>query len=1311
MPAPQFDLYLRPVPSKKVRYRCLLLKTNEGQTPSLPARGEEIRLRLGPVTGHFLPFQDLPGETPHKLPAIEAREASEGWLTLCPFAKLAGSGEPTDKVVSALQGQKEPVLGLFLAYCADARSDGGNGLLAHYLGARARRNDAQLVLLASECVFEIETSGSVVDWLPADHQEGCYLVEDRLTVGGASAALRVHVAVSGTARFDPVSIAAQQTQDGVELTIRNPPQDKSIDPAKHWVRLHRAEGLIPPPELPMLRAYLLGGLDPQHQSGDSIPAVSPIRIVDPIPAGALVGKQVHYRVDVVNLTGQVRCSGSVTLLRERMDPPRPPREPRATLDATGSRSLIRIRFGLPDPAGGAPEPLDALTIDVYAEERELDECGYYGDDDDQALWESLIEADLDYDPEAAAEKPAWSPRSLAGRFDRDGLQEVATVRGADLTKFEGNEAELKLGESPTDDLPWLRRGRGYRLHVGISRTVLAGAPPRSVLSRCRHELLLKRTSESGTPPVPQPVFQLERFWDSLPTGKGRALPCDRWEAAIVPGDSKTPTTVSIQLQHPSAGAQPAPAETVRSAETSPADAIPLGGYRIWWRDVVAQGEPARFFATDTFAVLPDHIASYQPVQLECGGGWAGIWSRLLNPKTNPTEGPTDSKATGPDRLHRLETWLQNALPVTKKPFRLRGAEFSGSTGDSVSATSEKSHPRFEFLLDFDASQAGGSAQDPYHWVIHARVLTVLRELGYTRDLVVKKWALPQLHEWLKNVPETNAFDPQKIGFRCYVVIGQCDGIQKVPLATVRLAVLPEPGHPFYEALATPQKETHLERNRQKLVEALGLKPKESDKSGTESAKACLAESAPGILLMLLTDRSPAPRYVTMDAQRRVELPWNELTDLWHHDLEFIVERLSRYERLGSAPVREPAAPAAAPAREAEPDWPSQESEKRAVVVPRRQELKDKPFLLPVMHRLQTRVAFQILDTRERFAAAASVLSRVRSGVHFVHLSPRFRRRAEDESRYRRLPPVDLAALKPSVSTQLSKEALDLQGAARWYVQPADTEPTNPCQRYFCELVTSRTESWLSGEGDPTDQRLCLPGGEEAIVPVTHADVVEIPHAPYYLEYELEAWLSADGVKGPSSKAVQSRRPAGLGLVRCPSVVWMIEEGQEDTRRLEIELWPSLLGSHLTKQEWAQSEWMRKKQPDWHCQPDLDLVYHFWINVGDESQIKLQPFLSIDARPREDDKKPPNAAWSNCCQYDNYERKKEEKIDLRSHPSGKLGVTISIPVLKSHPLGQVLVRLDETISAEPVLNFLFLTLERGSQQTPRPLPLPLEISRY
>jgi len=464
--------------------------------------------------------------------------------------------------------------------------------------------------------------------------------------------------------------------------------------------LGRSSGAVPMAEPPVVAASYLGlavsGFELEDGTLVSPPGERrPLRIADHLAPDSFAGEQLNYELRILNQFGQPIAAVAVPLLRERFDPPPVASEPVARMvfpDAGPCTLVIEAHYpGLENqlprhlniPAAGrlteaqAEEAREhiakAFHAELFLQERRLDECGFYGDDDDIALLEGLRQADPSFDPRAEADQSsplAGDPLEeyLRGRFDREGLTE-APVPAPVWEWIEAKKEEkadtppkrrsLRLRweipvEKPGESPAWFRALRGYHFHVGLRRDGITNREVRAALAACRHELCI------GGVPVSDPeaggekigdqphsrtsVFQLE--WFAAPTlehdiaeGSRRFLRHDRFHLALLerseqsaemprethrrqdrvdairerePGD--LPLGVQLVYSHPVLGS----AEFADAAVPPGPDTAPIGGVRILVRDQAARGQALPFRVADTVQALPRAVALYRPVQIEAG---------------------------------------------------------------------------------------------------------------------------------------------------------------------------------------------------------------------------------------------------------------------------------------------------------------------------------------------------------------------------------------------------------------------------------------------------------------------------------------------------------------------------------------------------------------------------------------------------------------------------------------------------------------------------------------------------------------------
>ena len=722
------------------------------------------------------------------------------------LGKLLDDDEGLQSVASARNAKE------FLLYLVEAfRFDSS-------LEDFARLGDPEMLACLSHLVFEIHTND--------EEEQKALLKHDKWQSGKvhiASYPAKLDEAESGYAAVGSdvplrlpqpprpllpaapppvIPIQPVQRADGVYFRLTNAKEfytlrdgEAAAQPDEELkILLHRSEGDIPLENPPVIAASYFGfrglRIDDAMPGGAVVDAPESgatldrtFHAIDQLSAGEFVGRQLHYVLEVIDGFGLVRGTSAVTLLRQRFDSPPPAGNAIATLAvsvaAAGAVTLIveaeytnAALTGLALPAEDAQDEVTAhwaqaldheYEVEVFLQERPLDECGFYGDDDDFALMEGLRQADALYDPKAAADTRSPIPghpmeEHLRGRYDHAGLTQAplpATLKWLPRRK---KEPHAPAGAKPQElacvrlewslDLAasgWMHEYRGYHFYAGLRRKRSAEVNIRAPLSPCTHRL---QFVAAPAEPVAIDVFQLEIFSFEIapdaglrqrflhhdcfspvllrriddvdePEGKGFApasLP-----KSLTADDG--PVVVELDFTHPAAG-HPDFNGTIVNADGTRANAppLPVGGVRILVRDRTADAEPAPFLTAETIQVLPRTVALYRPIAIEHGLALRPLRTDLdaksafAPPNTVETSGLAESEETvrcfGPrgvvDRL-RIELRAQ-VRKIQEAARKASGGTEAGAnlevfrerSFDAAAWNSEKEEP---VAGAFDAQQA------------------------------------------------------------------------------------------------------------------------------------------------------------------------------------------------------------------------------------------------------------------------------------------------------------------------------------------------------------------------------------------------------------------------------------------------------------------------------------------------------------------------------------------------------------------------------------------------------------------------------
>jgi hypothetical protein len=638
-----------------------------------------------------------------------------------------------DKVrenIASARGAKEFLLTLIEAFRFE-------GTIEEY----ARIGDVELLAALSHLVFEVHftdhtsaaakafddyekwNKGTVTVAIP---KEEAALEEEAADGPFSIFAPQPRKSTEGEERPHPIPIEVIQRADGVYFRLLDPGFFDALDGSgnrtgkpddQFRLMLRRSEGSIPLENPPIIEPSYWGldkvEMDAKDPNGPaeadkkSVAITSrTYHVIDRHDAERFAGQQLHYRLDVIDGFGERYATAAVTLRRERFDPPPQPVSSVAQLviPATAQDRLkfvVELEFlhagvtsevfptaavkAAPSKqvavsATSQKEITEEFALELFQQERPLDACGFYGDDDDFALLEGLRQADANYQPrETGAESPFPGhplEEQMRGRFDRDGLSEIriedeAGGAGQVSVKWFSRLEDLREEEKKNGQLPrelavaryeisfaenapptWLRARHGYHVFAALARKRLMEV--HANLSACRHELVF-----SDLPPSEGRVgvFQIELFpvarafeadlaenrrfltatehEQKLPGYFGIGLlrdqpaPTEPGGRKFVPeadaaaltegGPGAVPTGVEVVLGLPIAGSADFEGAILGPSGTPVAGPPePIGGVRILMRDQVAAGEALPFRVVESVQVLPRAVAQYRPVQIEAG---------------------------------------------------------------------------------------------------------------------------------------------------------------------------------------------------------------------------------------------------------------------------------------------------------------------------------------------------------------------------------------------------------------------------------------------------------------------------------------------------------------------------------------------------------------------------------------------------------------------------------------------------------------------------------------------------------------------
>ncbi|WP_326542405.1 hypothetical protein [Pseudorhodoferax sp.] len=351
----------------------------------------------------------------------------------------------------------------------------------------------------------------------------------------------------------------------------------------------------------------------------------PFRPADRLMPDELIGELLNYRIELVNPHGSVVRAGRVMLQRLRLDPPAAMTRAMARLVRDGESTRLIIRFDLPptERADG-----DRLSAVLYKIETPALPTGFYADADDAAIQVARLLSDID--PMAVSDvrttdqlPPGASSRTSQLNLSNHGLTPYPSQEGvalADLTARDptpdGHGADdpwhgcrWEWNIEPTDIV---RAGQAVRLLLALRRRVppdaagfaYDGAIPESPVL----ELQMAIGFDPDTTEGDLSVVHFEQFWTGATDEPLPLLDVDHVFFSEAPDDGQAGrhAKVRLQLQH--------------LAPAAAAAAEPVGGYRIWLRDIPAPHvEHIAFEPIAVVQAVPQLVKAYAPI--EVGRQW------------------------------------------------------------------------------------------------------------------------------------------------------------------------------------------------------------------------------------------------------------------------------------------------------------------------------------------------------------------------------------------------------------------------------------------------------------------------------------------------------------------------------------------------------------------------------------------------------------------------------------------------------------------------------------------------------------------
>ena len=482
------------------------------------------------------------------------------------------------------------------------------------------------------------------------------------------------------------------------------------------------------------------------------------------------------------------------------------------------------------------------------------------------------------------------------------------------------------------------------------------------------------------------------------------------------------------------------------------------------------------------------------------------------------------------------------------------------------------------------------------WPLYSRLSSLMNEIGLCHDLVAR-------HDQINEVLSDLRKDLGNAGFKqvkIFFVKERVSSSQRIAedettgddtMTTFRIMMRPW----FVEDSAKPYKSL--------------LKLIFPGNEGAENAINAVLAKAPPVRVFRDADRDPV--HLSIRQQRRVEFCWNGLRDIWHHDLDWTIQLLDRYHRIRERIRKLVVLPDEKDAEDGPVDVQGRKfdvSENinseiyepeafvpshpqgirpkffarcvKSIGVPRLEPLPEHAGIVPSIYRPPHLIAFEVLDSAERDRASHNVLTRTRYG-NYRSLTPLLTGKMNSDltKMYVGFHNSGGSREPMNVLRELSKDAVGSNDLFKeWRTQlrlslgnfsAGGTRSQFP-SRIVATPVEENGDLLQFKELDANDTALfdlCETSGpEKTTLPPRYAsEVYSYWHLPYYLDYELEAAHAADYLVSKSASCRMSREPMFLGLPKVH--IW---SKSNDKNEVEIDLYPALLGNHLTPQELAKA---------------------------------------------------------------------------------------------------------------------------------------------
>lgn len=347
------------------------------------------------------------------------------------------------------------------------------------------------------------------------------------------------------------------------------------------------------------------------------------RLADSLAPDELIGELLNYRIEFFNPHGRMVRVGRVMLQRQRLDPPAALTRAIARLvtKPDGNDATLSIRFDLPptEKPDGA-----GLELVLYCLKNPALPTGFYGDADDAAVQVARLLSDID--PAAVMDVRAGdqvlsgaSSERAQTNLSNHGLEPFATIpqeKFLELPKSKPAEEDSWSQcrwEVGVEDLGGLVPSRqAVRLMLALRRVVAPnstgavfdGPVPESPVLEPQMLIGFEATSTERDQVVPH----FEKFWtpplafEPLDPDRVFFSEVDTPSERAQPKEADNRALVRMQVQHLVPNAAP--------------DAEPVGGYRVWMRDLPARHAPGYpFEALAVVQAVPQLVKAYAPIEM------------------------------------------------------------------------------------------------------------------------------------------------------------------------------------------------------------------------------------------------------------------------------------------------------------------------------------------------------------------------------------------------------------------------------------------------------------------------------------------------------------------------------------------------------------------------------------------------------------------------------------------------------------------------------------------------------------------------